>query len=234
MLAGVTDDSLVNDSTSWIDDDCVALLIDGDYSRGASYDGVNDFELGLCWNDLTITAGTNSAPVPTGADFEIAQTAGGYRLEVKLPLSELGIPSGYGRLVGLDIHVLDDDLEGASDARIAWWATEDGSAQEPGLFGAGRLEGPEKVAVVPSPQGTGVLLQWTHYAWNDVYEVHRSASPYFVPDAGTLLDTVASPESQYPDAVSGSAWYYVVRAKESGLGVASNRTGRFQFDLTVP
>ncbi len=37
-----------------------------------------------------------------------------------------------------------------------------------------------------------------------------------------------------PYAEPGSAWYYVVRAKESGLGVASNLTGKFQFDLAVP
>ena len=69
VLVDVTDDSLVNDSLHWYDDDCVEIMIDGDYSRGASYDGVNDFELGFRWNDLTITAGANSAPVPAGAKF---------------------------------------------------------------------------------------------------------------------------------------------------------------------
>ena len=39
-------------------------MIDGDYSRGTAYDGVNDFEFGYRWNDLTITRGANSAPVP--------------------------------------------------------------------------------------------------------------------------------------------------------------------------
>ncbi len=54
LLVGVTDDNLVHDSLLWDDDDSVALMIDGNYSRGASYDGANDFELGFRWNDLTI------------------------------------------------------------------------------------------------------------------------------------------------------------------------------------
>ena len=109
LLVDVTDDNLVHDSPLWYDDDSVALMIDGDYSRGASYDGANDFELGFRWDDLTIAAGTNSAPVPAGAEFEIVETDAGYRLEVKLPLAELGITPGYGRLFGLDVHVDDDD-----------------------------------------------------------------------------------------------------------------------------
>ena len=54
VLADVADDALVNDGLLWSDDDGVALMIDGDYSRGASCDGANDFELGFRWNGLTI------------------------------------------------------------------------------------------------------------------------------------------------------------------------------------
>lgn len=231
LFAEVTDDTLVNDSTSWTADDCVVILIDGDYSRGASYDGANDFELGICWNDATITAGANSAPVPAGADFEIAPTDRGYRLEVMLPLAELGITPGYGRLFGLDVQVCDDDDGGIRDAKIAWWATVDTSSQHPNAFGAGRLEGPQKVDATATAQEGDVLLQWTRFAWNDGCEVHRSTSPYFTPDETTRVATINPPASEYLDT-SGSSRYYVIRAVEAGFGVNSNRTGRFQFDLT--
>ena len=235
LLVGVTDDNLVHDSLLWDDDDSVALMIDGNYSRGASYDGANDFELGFRWNDLTIARGANSAPVPAGADFEIVETDGGYRLEIKLPLAELGITPGYGRLFGLDVHVGDDDDGGLRDAVIAWWATDHSGSQHPSVFGAGRLEGPQKAHVRATTQGTGVLLKWTHFAWNDAYEVHRSASPYFTPAEGTRLQTVAAPGDQYPDSpAAGGPWFYIVRARQDELGVTSNRTGKFQFDLTVP
>ena len=235
LLVGVTDDNLVHDGLLWDDDDGVALMIDGDYSRGASYDGANDFELGFRWNDLTIATGTDSAPVPAGAEFAIVETDGGYRLEVKLPLAKLGITPGYGRLFGLDVHINDDDDGGPRDGKMAWWATAGNSEPYPNAFGAGRLEGPQKLSVAAAAQGTGVLLKWTHFAWNDAYEVHRSDSPYFTPDAGTRLQTVYAPGNQYPDSPpAGGPWFYVIRAREEGLGVNSNRTGKFQFDLAVP
>ncbi|NLF12754.1 MAG: hypothetical protein GX597_13280 [Anaerolineaceae bacterium] len=234
VVASVTDDLLVNDSFSKDDDDCVVLLIDGDYSRGASYDGTNDFDLGFCWNDTAVAVGASSAPIPPGAAFQILQTVEGYRVEIRLPLDETGITPGYGGLFGLDVHVNDDDDGGAGDAEIAWWASVDAAPQPPSAFGAGRLEGPQEVDVNAAPGEGGVLLKWAHFAWNDAYEVHRSADPYFEPDATTLVDEVPAPESQYPDAAPGNALYYVVRARQSGLGIPSNRTGRFLFDLAVP
>lgn len=235
VLASVTDDMLVNDSTSPADDDCVVLLIDGDYSRGAIYDESNDFDLGFCWGEAVIAAGANSAPVPTGSDFQIVATTGGYNVEIKLPLAETGITPGFGGLFGLDVHVCDDDGGGsASDAEIAWWASVDADPQPPNAFGAARLEGPQRADVTAALEEGGVLLEWAHFAWNDSYEVHRSASPYFEPDTTTRVDEVPAPESQYPDTPSGGSWYYMVRAKESGLGIASNRTGRFLFDLAAP
>jgi hypothetical protein len=234
VLVDVLDDHLVNDSALCHDDDCVTIMIDGDYSRGASYDGVNDFDLGFGWNDLTIARGANSAPLPAGAAFAIMATASGYRLEVKLPLAEIGIVPGYGQLFGLDVHVTDDDASGSGDAKLAWWATNDSSSQRPDVFGACRLEGPQQLHVVPTAQGADVLLQWTHFAWNDIYAVHRSASPYFTPDATTLVDDVTPPESEYLDTLPGSAWYYLVRAEQDGLAADSNRTARFQYNLAVP
>ena len=147
LLVDVTDDNLGQDSPLWYDDDSVVLMIDGDYSRGAPYDGVNDFELGFRWNDLTIAGGANSAPIPSGAIFKLVATSAGYRLEIKLPLAELGITPGYGRLFGLDVHVCDDDDGGVRDAKMAWWATDDSGSQHPSVFGAGQLEGPQKAHV---------------------------------------------------------------------------------------
>lgn len=234
VLVSVTDDALVNDSPSRDDDDCVALMLDGDYSRGASYDEINDLDLGFCWNETAIAPSADSAPVPPGAEFQIVETVQGYRVEIKLPLDEVGIIPGYGGLFGLDIHVNDDDDGDAGDAEITWWAAVDADPQPPNTFGAGRFEGPQEVNVTAASGEDGVLLKWAHFAWNDAYEVHRSADPYFEPDETTRVDEVTAPESQYSDTTSGSTWYYVVRAKEGGLGMASNRTGRFQFDLSVP
>ncbi|MGE5603261.1 MAG: sugar-binding protein [Nitrososphaerales archaeon] len=232
LLVDVNDERLVKDSPAWYDDDSVAVLIDGDYSRAATYDGANDFELGFRWNDPAISRGANSAPVPAGAAFALVATGTGYRLEVKLPLAGLGLPAGYGQVFGLDVQANDDDGEPAArDAKIAWWAKDDTSSANPSAFGAGRLQGPEQTSVTLANEGTAVRLKWTHYAWDDAYEVHKSTAPYFAPDARTRVRELAAPENEYLDLAPGSATYYVVQARQDGLAVSSNRTGRFTFGL---
>jgi hypothetical protein len=231
FLVDVTDDVVMRDSTTWYHDDTVEIMIDGDYSRGTSYDGSNDFELGYRWNDTTITRGANSAPVPAGAVFSIVSTASGYRLEAKIPLAQLGVSPTYGRFIGLDVHVCDDDDGGDRDAKAAWKATVDDSWQYPYRLGAGRLVGPQNTTLQGSVQGTNLLLTWTPYSWDTAYEVHRGSDPYFTPDASTLVQTITAPGSQYLAAppAGGGAWYSLVRAKENGLGANSNRVGRFDF-----
>lgn len=231
LLVRVTDDNLVNDSEQWSDDDSVGILIDGDYSRGATYDGVNDFELGFRWNDTVVRQGASSAAVPAGVTFVITSTGDGYLLEARLPLAGLGIVPGYGRLFGLDVWVNDDDDGATRDARWAWWATGQGNPPLPNAFGAGALEGPQTTQATIAPQDTGVLLSWTHFAWNDAYEVHGSADPYFAPDETTLLADISAPASEFFAVPPDPVQYFVVRAEEEGLGADSNRTGLFRFTL---
>ena len=115
-------------------------------------------------------------------------------------MPRLGISPAYGRLFGLDVHVCDDDNGGDRDAKMAWKAQVDDSWQYPYRLGAGRLVGPESVAVGASQPVSGqVLLQWAHYPWNTAYEVHRSDSPYFTPDNTTSIKVISSSESGYLD-----------------------------------
>jgi len=131
--------------------------------------------------------------------------------------------------------VNDDDNGGLRDAKMAWKAQVDDSWQYPYRLGAGRLVGPESVAVGASQPVSGqVLLQWPHYSWNTAYEVHRSASPYFTPGVTTRVDIVPAPGHQYPDTPPPGAWYYLIRAIQNGLGVDSNQTGKFDFSLSAP
>ncbi len=99
---------------------------------------------------------------------------------------------GYGRLYGLDVWVNDDDDGAAHDARWAWWATVEGSPQLPNAF-SGALEDPQKTQATIAPQDAGMLLSWTHFAWNDAYEVQQHL-PYFLPDEWTRLTVVGAHE----------------------------------------
>jgi hypothetical protein len=140
VLVEARDETLIKDGPNWYDDDIVEIMIDGDHSRGSSYDGVNDFELGFRWNDPAIIPGVNSAPVPPNAQFSMVGTGEGYVLEFRLPLAEIGVQPVNGTIFGLDIHVNDDDDGGPRDAKMAWFGVEDNAWQAPVYFSTATLD----------------------------------------------------------------------------------------------
>ncbi len=236
MLVEVTDDNVMTDwSANWYDDDCIEIMIDGDFSRGSAYDHVNDFELGWRWDDPAITPGANSAPTPAGITFQLARTASGWLLETAMPLAGLGIQPGLGRAFGLDVHVNDDDNGGAREIKMTWKAQVDDSWQYPYRLGAGRLVGPAAVPVTITAAGPEVRIEWAHAWWNSLYALHRSATPNFVPDASNLLQEFNPPTSRYVEIPpDGSQWYYQLRSMENGLWSESVRVGKFEYDLAAP
>jgi hypothetical protein len=235
LLVEVTDEKLIRDSTTWYHDDCIEVMIDGDFSRGTAYDGVNDFELGWRWNDSAITPGVNSAPVPPGVTFSIVSTGSGWLLETALPLSGLGIQPGYGRLFGLDVHVNDDDTGGDRDAKMTWKAQVDDSWQYPYRLGAGRLAGPAAVPVKLTVTGGQVRVEWVHASWNTLYALHRNATPYFTPAQSNILQDFNAPTDEYLDTPpAGPQWYYLLRSSDNGLWNDSNAVGKFDFELSAP
>ncbi len=85
---------------------------------------------------------------------------------------------------------------------------------------------------------TDVLLSWTDDPANTGgYEIHRNTSPYFTPDASSLLATQPAGSTSYTD--SGAAgdpaanYFYIVRGKNSCGDVSGfeKRMGEFDFAL---
>ena len=158
LLVDVTDDVRTNDSgTTWYADDTVEVFIDGDNSRGASYDGLNDFQLAVRWNDGTIVAGSNSAAAPTGAQASIANSAAGYVMEMRLPLTQIGVNPAAGTHFGLDVQVNDDDDGGDRDTKMAWNSTNDDTWMSPNLFGEGVLSAAVVATPTPGPTATATV-----------------------------------------------------------------------------
>jgi regulation of enolase protein 1 (concanavalin A-like superfamily) len=155
VLVQVTDETLINDSgATWYADDGVEIFIDGDNSRGSTYDGVNDFQLGVRWNDGAIIRGSNSAPVPAGAQASIAAVTGGYVVEMLLPLGQVGINPTAGTKFGLEAQVNDDDDGADRDTKLAWVSTNDNTWQYPYMFGEGVLSGVYAATPTPGPTAT--------------------------------------------------------------------------------
>ncbi len=142
MLVEVTDNTLHKDSpdSQWWKDDSIEIFIDADNSKDGTYDGVNDFQYGLRYNDGTVRIGTNSVNQSTGIEFSIVETGQGYRLEIKIPWSTLlGMTPSADDLIGLEVHINDDDDGGDRDAKVAWYGDHDDCWHDPSTFATVRL-----------------------------------------------------------------------------------------------
>ncbi len=138
VFVEVTDNVLTNDSgTDWWDDDLVEVYLDVNNSKGASYDGTNDYQYVFRWNNPVVleTKLTRTQAVVVAR----AATTNGYRLEIKFPWTTLGLYPTNGARIGLDVMLNDDDNGGARERKLAWHGATDQAYLNPSLFGVAKL-----------------------------------------------------------------------------------------------
>ena len=149
VLVDITDDILRNDGPGlnpiWAND-IVEIFIDSNNSRGAAYDGINDYQFGFEWGDPPNSPwqGSSSLPPPAGLLSSQQNTANGWRLEVAVPWAQIGVPApAVGDTIGFHVAVGDDDSIGvtAPDGRIGWAPEPDTSWVDPSTFGEVTLTG---------------------------------------------------------------------------------------------
>ncbi len=116
------------DSTNIVQDDNLNIYLDGDNSKGSSYDGIDDRHIliplltspdDLSSNSTVFVVGANSTDLPA---FEFATcdcTSGQKTWEVKIPMAEYGIVKN--RPFGIDMQLDDDNDGGARDAKWGWF-----------------------------------------------------------------------------------------------------------------
>jgi uncharacterized protein YjdB len=142
ILVEVKDAYKYNDSgTAWWDDDVVEIYIDGNNSKGTTYDGVNDFQLAFRYNDATVELGGNSVTRTTGIQFAQQAVTGGYNMEISIPWTTIGVTPIAGNLMGFDIAVGDDDNGGVRDAQVTAFDNTGNAYQNPSTFGTVTLCG---------------------------------------------------------------------------------------------
>lgn len=140
LLVDVSDEKLVRDSDTVWQDDCIEVYVDGDNSKNQSYDGDDDFQI-----QFPLNAGADevsgNVPSDVGDDFAWAETDDGYRFEAALPWSAIApdesIEAGY--LLGIDVHVNDDDDGDGRDGKVSWHNSSDDSWQHPSTFAFAEL-----------------------------------------------------------------------------------------------
>lgn len=137
VLVESSAENLNNDSgDEWWNDDVIEIFIDGDNSKGTSYDGLNDFQYAFRWDDPVIKIGQNSVSKITGVNFSMYATTIGYNLEVAIPWGTIGVTPQLGAQIGFDV-VIDGDTNGGSrDYQVSSFATTDMAWADPSLFGS--------------------------------------------------------------------------------------------------
>ena len=140
LLVDVADDELINDSVEFWLDDTVEVFLDADNSKSDTY-GENDYQYNFSWDSSAPNLGEARFNKTEGVQYAFARTAGGYRLEIKLPWSTLEVKPGPGTRIGLDVHVNDDDDGGDRDTKLMWHTKNDIAWQHPKALGTAELAG---------------------------------------------------------------------------------------------
>lgn len=142
FLVEIADDTLINDSDNWFEDDGVEIYLDARNDKASTYDN-DDHQIVIEYDGQAIydTKGT----LGMGATSAIAVNDSGYVVEAYIPWSALGIEPSVGYFLGFDVHGIDDDAgAGGNDGKLAWFTTIDESFNNPSLFGTivlGDLDG---------------------------------------------------------------------------------------------
>lgn len=119
----------IRDSTQVFQDDSIDIFIDGNNSKGTSFDGMDDrhFLIPLLTdpdnivgsNSTVIALGPNSASLPPIEFGTCLCTTGQHTWEVKLPLAQFGITKDTP--FGLEIQLNLDNDGGTRDAKWGWF-----------------------------------------------------------------------------------------------------------------
>ena len=115
----VRDDRIKVDSTDLWKDDSIEIGVDGENDNEPFSDSGGDHQYTVRFDgaaaDRTMTIGD------PGVKWAVKTAAFGYRVEVAIPLSELGIDSlSQGQTIGIDFAINDDDDGGERDAQLVW------------------------------------------------------------------------------------------------------------------
>jgi len=137
LFVSITDNALYNDSGStWYEDDATEICIDGNNSKGTSYDGSNDFQWGFVYNGTTVQLGSNNpSNSGSGVSFKTVKTSAGWDVEILIPWSRIGVTPSVGKLIGFDVCINDDDNGSGREYKKSWNQATDDGWQNPSLFG---------------------------------------------------------------------------------------------------
>lgn len=129
-------DDILSDSAS-IDymKDGIEIYLDLDNSKSPHY-GEDEYQIRTVLGQIESYANIGSSI--EGMQTGQSKLEDGYIIELSIPWQAMGQMPEAGALLGLDIHVNDND--GATrHGKLAWWTDRDNSYQSPAVFGTVKL-----------------------------------------------------------------------------------------------
>jgi len=238
LLVEVNDEALVQDSDAaqgWLDDR-IEIFLDGDNSKDAATDSVNDYQYCFRWNhgEVEIPVEWYLSPGSLlNVEYGVATTESGYMVEIKLPWSTMiGEPAQLDQLIGIDVAIDDDDDGGDVDTQASWYMDVDGgSPHNPSLWGTAMLVTgsgePWPYAYGPSPEDGALNTEiWATLSWkpgalaashdiyigdnfDDVNEATRDSNLFrFNQGVGPLFYVAGITGYAYPDGLVPGTTYY--------------------------
>ena len=223
--------------------DAVEIFLDGNHSRTANYNGVNDFQYLFSYylgtgGKKVIRKGPNdpAGTDTTGIQYAVSNTSDGYNMEISIPWSTYTTGSASRPdTVGFDINVDDNSHDlGKRDEQIQWANNSTEDYNQPQLFGTVplvdcnpvQLPPPTIITCGPSQivklNGTLAIDGAVDTAWGKV-------SPNFITHT-----TVGTPQPGYKAQWKGM-WdnnylYFLVQVTDSTLRPYHGTDSVFNFD----
>jgi endo-1,4-beta-D-glucanase Y len=160
ILADITDDVKISESTNAYDDDGVEVYIDINNDKATTY-GTNDFQYTFGWNKGTTVSVLPAGRSVAGITYTAVARTGGYIIEARIPWATIQGTPAAGQLVGIDFMINDDDDNGVRDGKLSWNAATDNAWQDPSLFGTAILQGavPCTTPAAPTVTATAAYCQ---------------------------------------------------------------------------
>ena len=140
FFGSVMDDSITGeaDAANSHNNDCFELYFDGDNSKASPYDA-NDIQWRWVYGKTEIESGWADC-----GEWAWAEPENGYNFELAIPVAELVkneaqlFDLALGTVIGWEVQVADNDGS-TRESMTKWWAADNNSWQDPGLFGTAIL-----------------------------------------------------------------------------------------------
>ncbi len=206
----VRDDKLIVDSSALWKDDSVEIGLDGENDNNAFSDSGGDHQYTIRFDG---EAADRTLPIDDpGVQWAVQRSDIGYRVEVAIPLSELGVNGlTSGQVLGVDFGLNDDDDGGERDSQLVWasWSTYSDATSFGDLVLVGAPPTPTAtptVANTPIPTTTPIPTS-TPGAPKTIEAIRGNATIDGVLDewsnAPLTLDTGSASRINRPEAIFG-------------------------------